>query len=585
MTLELVNTHSRYESLLKGEFGGTDVSLIFVEDGTAPPNSSASTSRSKKSDDSEGQPTQQRREIRAHRAFLRCCGLIRAALDEEHGYAEANRNEVRVVVPPGTFCAVDGLLRWCYDGKCQFEAVQRKTSSLLLESHVEGIAALWSLADFVQCLELCKAIEAMLRDGELRSGSSFAILVNEASNLGTPTVIDAALAGLPLEEKQRGDLEQWLDFGGSEMLNAMAKYYSCKLDAFENDNESEDEEGDSDSDEEDDFYYICDRIVETLGEFLPEMTRENRAEMMPSVFAACLSEMPPDIISEADYADMVLNYIENISAELAELCVVALLSSIDFTAVSRETLVRKLIPRVESLTSSQYALTLCDIAPSASPVITRCAFTARPLREWEQLGVLPCGNIVSWDVAGRLFPLYQCVNGAEGKVVSVKVTTITCPFCRDHTFERNQIIATDGPSGRYGPVTNFCTDRLVSRSRQIGTLRTDHFELVKHPSTSRFRAYLERKRVKRDLLRTWAESCREKEEVQVLSRPSKKSRASLVLQKEAPFVQILNQCSTIGSESLQFFGVDSADSVIKKTLNSFAERNNYSSSDYIPTAA
>lgn len=578
MALELVNTHSRYESLLKGEFGGTDVSLIFVEDGPASAESSASAAKSTKTDDSDDQPTHQRREIRAHRAFLRCCGLIRAALDEEHGYAEANRNEVRVVVPPGTFGAVDGLLRWCYDGKCQFEAVQRKTDYLLLESRVEGVAALWSLADFVQCLELCKAIEAMLRGGKLRSGSSFAALVNEASSLGTPSVIDAALVGLPLEREQREELELWLDFGGNKMLNAMAKWYKYKLDAFETESESEDEE-DSDSDE-DNLPHVCELIVETLGEFLPEMTRENRAEMMPSVFGECLAFMPAGIISEADYANMVMDYIDDAREEMAELSAVALLSSIDFTAVSRETLERKLIPRVECLASSHNALTLCDIAPAANTVTSRCAFAGHVLHWDDEFCVLPCGNVVCYEAALRLFPKHLCDTDQSGRVKSEAYSTVFCPICYNHKFDRHKIIAADVG---YLRLTKRTFAIRTSGSRWTSdVIQARAIRFAKHASIDRFKAYLERKRIKCDVLRDWAYSIRENEEnAQVLPRPIKKSRASLLLQNKAPFVKFLNQCSTIGSESVQWYAVRSADSAIKETLDLFAERNNFLSSQQI----
>ena len=89
----VLRSQSRYDKLLKGEIGGEDIKLHFVEEGTNP------TSKGREL------------ELSAHSAFLRPCGLIRAAIDNDQ-FAESVSGKIRIVIPPDTFDAVDVLLRW-----------------------------------------------------------------------------------------------------------------------------------------------------------------------------------------------------------------------------------------------------------------------------------------------------------------------------------------------------------------------------------------------------------------------------------------------------------------------------------------
>lgn len=154
---------------------------------------------------------------------------------------------------------------------------------------MKGIPALWVLADFMQCRELCDAIIDVLKSGQiLRTGKSFAVLVEEVTELGAVggTLLGAAIDGLPLkpikryeDEKNRQEkLESLLDYGGDEMLNALAKCYHL-IEGTTHNTEEEEEEGAAGED--------C--IVHTLGEYLAEMKRGDRAKMLPSLFARCLA--------------------------------------------------------------------------------------------------------------------------------------------------------------------------------------------------------------------------------------------------------------------------------------------------------
>ena len=162
---------------------------------------------------SKQQPIQNTtREIMAHKAFLHSCKFITAAFTENR-FAEGESGEICINVPPGTFGAVDALIRWCYDSKCQFDIVETGTELVTFERYVKGIPALWVLADFMQCQELCDAIIDVLKHGKiLQTGMSFAILVDEVLELGVVanTLLGAAIEGLPLDPTEREELEKFL---------------------------------------------------------------------------------------------------------------------------------------------------------------------------------------------------------------------------------------------------------------------------------------------------------------------------------------------------------------------------------------
>ena len=146
---EIVNRNSRYEQLLRGEIGGEDIKLIFVDssdnnnnDHAADGSSGGGGKPKRKSkykskgglppSSSKQQPIQNTtREIMAHKAFLHSCKFITAAFTENR-FAEGESGEVCINVPPGTFGAVDALIRWCYDSKCQLILWKRALNLLRL---------------------------------------------------------------------------------------------------------------------------------------------------------------------------------------------------------------------------------------------------------------------------------------------------------------------------------------------------------------------------------------------------------------------------------------------------------------------
>ena len=67
-----------------------------------------------------------------------------------------------------------------------------------------GIPALWVLADFLQCGELCDAIIEKLKCGQvLQTGKSFAVLVEEVQQLGmSGDLLGVAIGGLNLTDCQ-----------------------------------------------------------------------------------------------------------------------------------------------------------------------------------------------------------------------------------------------------------------------------------------------------------------------------------------------------------------------------------------------
>ena len=204
----ILRSQSRYDKLLKGEIGGEDIKLHFVEE------------------KSNHTAKRRERELSAHGAFLRPCGLIRAAIDNDQ-FVESASGKIRIVIPPGTFDAIDVLLRWCYDGQCQLNEYVIRSEITVIERYVTGVTALWLLADFVHCRELCDEIISMLKSGGLRSGWAFANLVDEACEM--PSLIDAAIQGLPLKAEQRTQLEDiWLDNGSAEMLASLSRVYQSR---------------------------------------------------------------------------------------------------------------------------------------------------------------------------------------------------------------------------------------------------------------------------------------------------------------------------------------------------------------------
>ncbi|KAL7545866.1 hypothetical protein ACHAWF_009222, partial [Thalassiosira exigua] len=539
--------------LLRGEIGGEDVKLVFVEKPSASASASAVASgdsvdalssdrnnvqvvgRKRARDGDAGAAAEaagesrrgegREREISAHKAFLRSCGIVRAAFEGDR-FAESGSGEMRVVVPPGTFGAVDALMRWCYDGRCRLDVYERKTNFLVLERYAHGIPALWALADFVQCVDLCEAIVGTLRTGRLRSGREFAILVEEAKALGVvDALVGAALEGLPLQLNRREDLEDLLDFGAAEMLGAMAECHDLYPGGKSSDDGEEGATGQA-ADEN--------LLVRTLGNYLAEMKRGDRGKMAPSLFARCLAQFPPGTVSEADYAKMVMDYIEDYAylqagTVTSESCIVALLGSIDFGAISREALVLEYIPRVERI-FPPYALIVNDFTSVASSIITRCPLSNEVMSaEGNVFFVVSCGNILSHSTAKSVTAVW----GRE----------IDCPFCIRYN-KRHRLKWKDLRK----PLTKI--DRL--------------------------RSYFERKRTKSDALKCWALSHDRDNNIAVERQT--RARVENTIPRTKPIrdiglsVRILNLCSSIGRESEIFCRIQSLDSKVDLAIDAFAKQ-------------
>jgi len=584
---EVVNRNSRYEQLLRGEIGGEDIKLIFVENsandsqkssgsgGTGRPNTRRSSGANKK------QQHEKRREIMAHKAFLHSCGFIRAAF-EGNRFAEGESGEMSVNVPPGTFGAVDALMRWCYDSRCQFDVVDtNKTDFIELLPYVKGIPALWVLADFMHCRELCDAIIDMLKCGQiLRTGYSFAVLVEEVTELGLAgDVLGAAIDGLPLKPitppgtsywvgneyfDPREKLETMLDYGGDEMLNALAKCHHL-IEGTTHNAEGEGAEGGTNGSAGEDL------IVLTLGEYLAEMKREDRAKMLPSLFARCLSKFPPGALPEANYASLVIDYIGDRGKSensLSESCLMALLGTIDFGVISRDALIHEFIPKVEKIVPS-YALVLNDFAFTAAPIATRCSFSRQLLRgylrgEHGAAVVLSCGNVLSLQAFKSLKqkgipPCYH----PEDKVVY-------CPFCVRLGTGATSIRA-DGrihwvkrDAGGWENYSEFYTsidsdeedeDDEEVYSSTLKDLKEFQFEAIESSQS-----FFDRKSTKSKAIMRW-----------VASQGETEDDNSSLMQSAGSFVRVLNQCSEIEMANIFFHSIGSANCLVQDTIVAFAK--------------
>ena len=573
---EIVNRNSRYEQLLRGEIGGEDIKLIFVDSSCSDGDNNGKKRTSKiktkgghaaKLKQQREQQPKNRREIMAHKAFLHSCGFITAAFTENR-FAEGESGEMCINVPPGTYGAVDALMRWFYDSRCQFD-----TDHVALEryEYVKGIPALWVLADFMQCQELCDTIIDVLKNGKiLRTGMSFAVLVEQVFELGAAAghlLLGAAIEGLPLDQTKREGLETLLDYGGDKMLNALAIVYG-------NSGISGDNCGDNDV------------ILDTLGEYLAEMKRQDRAKLLPSLFARCLAKLPPATLPEANYANMVIDYItdrEESGYKLSESCVMALLGTVDFGSISRDALVHSFIPRVEKMSPS-YALVLNDF-PGSSPAVTRftrCGFSMKMLcpndrlRQDNEAVVLSCGNILSETS-------FKSKAGQFSDDV-----TIRCPFCpeprntyyeqsnpdriRTHWLKRSILRHKDGGRGAVGYNEYYDYKLVPDESEDDDNSIEDgciEFEFGEIESSGIF---FDRKRTKFAALMHWVTSQGDTEDENASSeRTQKRSRSDnpSLLQSKGLFVRVLNQCSEIESEKVFFHSIGSPNWHIDRTIEAF----------------
>mmetsp|Transcript_4337 Transcript_4337/g.6332 ORF Transcript_4337/g.6332 Transcript_4337/m.6332 type:complete len:855 (+) Transcript_4337:39-2603(+) len=569
---EIVNRNSRYEQLLRGEIGGEDIKLIFVDssDRSGDKKSkkggrgggTSKTSRSRGGNNvtkKQQQQSENRREIMAHKAFLHSCGFITAAFTENR-FAEGDSGEMCINVPPGTYGAVDALMRWCYDNRCQVEI-----DHVALEryEYVKGIPALWVLADFLQCQELCDTIIDVLKNGKiLRTGMSFAVLVEQVFELGAAAshvLLGAAIKGLPLDQTKREGLETLLDYGGDEMLNALAIV-----------------RGNSGNNGDNDV------ILDTLGEYLAEMKRQDRAKLLPSFFARCLVKFPPATLPEANYANMIIDYItdrEESGHKLSESCVMAFLGTVDFGSISRDALVHSFIPRVEKMSPS-YALVLNDF-PGSPPIVTRCGFSMKMLsptdrlRQGNEAVVLSCGNILS-----------ETSFTSKAGQFSKDVTIFRCPFCpepryydersnpgglRAHWLKRTLVHGRSPWNSRqvYNEYYDYKLD--PDESGHVDNRIEDDikFEFGEIESS---RLFFDRKRTKFAALMQWVTSQGDTEDKNATSeRTQKRSRSDnpSLLQSKGLFVRVLNQCSEIESEKVFFHSIGSPAWRIDRTMEAF----------------
>jgi len=581
---EIINRNSRYEQLLRGDIGGEDIKLIFVDNSSADDNQKSgggggSKPNTRRSSDAKKKQHEKRREIMAHKAFLHSCGFI-SAVFVENRFAEGESGECVINVPQGTFGAVDALMRWCYDSKCQFDIVDSmKTSFLVMEQYVAGIPALWVLADFLQCRELCDAIIEKLKCGQvLQTGKSFAVLVEEVQQLGMPgDLLGAAIGGLNLkpiaeykrydsmeerEKIQREKLESMLDCGGDEMLNALAKcHHLIERRAHSTEGESNGSAGE-------------DYIVHTLGQYLAEMKRDDRAKMLPSLFASCLANFPPGTVPEANYATIVMDYIADrgeCENSLSESCVMTLLGTIDFGVISRDALVHDFIPKVEKLVPS-YALMLNDFTLATAPIATRCSFsmiTLRPLDEYDthhKAVVLSCGDILSyWSFQLLKKKEYPPFHHRPGEKV------VRCPFCvkrcnwRQHWLSEHRDVYSE-----FYLQHNYDARTMKSSYSEPEEMTEFQFQEIESS-----RSFFDRKSTKSEALMRWVVSQGDTEDENATSeRRNKRSRSdnSSLLQSNGLFVRVLNQCSEMESEGVFFHSIRSTKCRVKDTMDAFAEK-------------
>ncbi len=557
---EIINQNSRYEQLLRGEIGGEDIKLIFVDsssDSDGVVDNGKPKRRSKIRSKGGVKPPKNCCEIMAHKAFLHSCGFITAAFTENR-FAEGESGEITINVPPGTYGAVDALMRWCYDNRCQFE-IDAVASERY--EYVKGIPALWVLADFMQCQELCDAIIDVLKKGKiLRTGMSFAVLVDQVYELGAAAssshvLLAAAIEGLPLDNTKREELENLLDCGGDKMLNALAMV-----------------RGNSDGNHEG-----KDLILETLGEYLAEMKREDRAKLLPSIFATCVSYFPPFTLPEANFADMIIDYItdrKESGHELSESCVQTLLGTVDFGSISRDALEHSFIPKVENM-SPAYALVLNDF-PGSSPIVTRlmrCGLSMEWLcPNWwgNEAVVLSCGNIFS----------KASFDSMANKVGENAI--FRCPFCRKgvrgddengrtHWLKRTYLRFDNTRMNRWVKKEYYDYKSVPHESGNVDNSIEDEVELEfeEHESTQ---LYFDRKRTKSAALMHWVASQGDSEDENATSeRTQKRSRSdnASLFQSNGGFVRVLNQCSEIESERVFFHSIGSGDWRIDHTIEAF----------------
>ena len=269
----------------------------------------------------------------------------------------------------------------------------------------------------------------MLKSGGLRSGWAFANLVDEACEMPTSSLIDAAIQGLPLKAEQRTQLEDvWLDYGSAEMLASLSRVYQSRHQHTAGIVENVDEDGEDESDNPSRMEVTGDDILNTLGEFLAEMRRTDRAKMTPIVFAQCLTRFPPGTIAEADYARIVLDYVEDrIESGISDDCTMALMGTIDFSTISQGGLQHSLIPRINQMFPS-YAQLMNDFASMASTIITRCSFSSESLSDalWVHIS---CGGILSKKVVFDLFPM--------------RAASMDCPLCKKDMERRHKLARSD----------------------------------------------------------------------------------------------------------------------------------------------
>ena len=534
---EIVNYNSRYEQLLRGEIGGEDIKLVFVDESSTPGDKQYDDDGENQSS-SNKKTNEKKREIMAHKSFFHACDLIKAAF-EKLRFVESGRREIRIVVPRGTFDAIDGLMRWCYECRVQPEVVTLKTKYIVLEQHVKGMPALWVLADFVHCKELCDAILDSMEAGRLGTGKSFAVFVDEAIALdtGSDVLLKAAVQGLPLSEDRGEELEKWLDWGSAEFLNALAKcYYRLSGDKS--------------------FEQTREMASAVLGLYLAEMRRADRAELMPSLFARCLTKFRLGTITEADYATMVIDYIEDRdrtrsgSHTVSESCMMALLGTVDFRRIRPNTLRFSIIPRIESFSPS-YALVVNDFTEDACQVIARCSYSGKILADevgdTEEWGILSCGNVICRESVDYLMPFKQ------GNDEAGHTTERRCPFhCTRRAIVCNHFLRRSMSTCEF-EFKEVCVDPNTETYSQAIFQDWDEKQLG-------FEQYVARKETKIAVLNHWLRCSGDSEDANILSgRPKKRCRSenpNILSSQNDSFVRIQNMCLGIEHDSTFFYAID-----------------------------
>lgn len=250
-----------------------------------------------------------------------------------------------------------------------------------------------------------------------------------------------------------------------------------------------------------------------------------------------------------------------------------LLGTIDFGAISRDTLVHDCIPRVEKLVPS-FALVLNDYT-TAAPIVTRCSYSKITLDDAKAVE-LSCGNVLSeWA-----YDLLDKSGKKDSHSSQVELHVVRCPFCRKQRGRRfrQHWLALE----RRERVENSFWDKYIYSDYYTKVQEEDdsedewsyedivEFQFEEIEST---RTFFNRKSTKSEALMRWVASQGDTEDENATSeRKNKRYRSdnSSLLQSNGLFVRVLNQCSEMDLEKVFFHSISSADCRVRDTIQAYA---------------